>query len=235
MLLQREQACLFTAKRTDLNLTPSFQDVSLELSNELELLGLKLSSNLNFKTFIESKVQVAAKKLGILSKVAEFFTPEQLLNLYKAQVRSGVEYCSHLWAGAAKYQLSALDSIEKRAIRLIGNEALTTSKLHSLEHRRKVASLAVFYRIYHGECAEELHNLIPASPFYHRSSRRGAGLHPYVIDIPPIRTKRYASSFLVRTSREWNNLPACVFPDNYNLDLFKRKVNRHLLGQHVPS
>ncbi|XP_045497535.1 uncharacterized protein LOC123695674 [Colias croceus] len=223
------------AKRTGFGLTPSFQNVSLNLSNELELLGLTLSSSLNFKSFIESKVQVAAKKLGILSKVREFFTPEQLLNLYKAQVRSGVEYCSHLWAGAAKYQLNALDSIEKRAIRLIGNESLTACKLHSLEHRRNVASLAVFYRIFHGECAEELHNLLPAAPFYHRGTRRRAGLHPYVIDIPPIRTKRFASSFLMRTGKEWNNLPASVFPRNYNLDLFKRNVNRHLLGKHAPS
>ena len=32
--------------------------------------------------FIESKTKLAAKQLGILAKVQQYFTPEQLFNLY---------------------------------------------------------------------------------------------------------------------------------------------------------
>ncbi|CAH2217918.1 jg18815 [Pararge aegeria aegeria] len=72
--------------------------------------------------------------------VKRYFTSEQDLTLYQAQIRSCMEYCSHLWDGSAKYQL----------------DALANKKLQSLEHRRKVACLSVFYRIYFGECAQEL-------------------------------------------------------------------------------
>ncbi|XP_026330574.1 uncharacterized protein LOC113238064 [Hyposmocoma kahamanoa] len=133
----KTQACLFSAKRSPFDLTPTFRGVSVPVTDRLELLGMTLSANLNFGASIESKAQTAAKKLGILNKVKRYFSPGQLLTLYKAQVRSCMEYCSHLWDGSAKYQLEALDSIDRRARRLIGDDELEY-KLHSLAHRRKV-------------------------------------------------------------------------------------------------
>ncbi|XP_063378573.1 uncharacterized protein LOC134665528 [Cydia fagiglandana] len=226
----KTQACLFSAKRSPFDLTPSFRGASVPIADSLELLGMELSSVLGFGSFIESKAQTAARKLGVLNKVKRYFTPGQLLTLYKAQVRSCMEYCSHLWDGSAKYQLAALDSVERRARRMIGDKKLT-AKLQTLAHRRKVASLSVFYRLHFGECAQELHELIPPSPFYHRTFRRTAGFHPYLVDIPPIRTKRFASTFLMRTAKEWNSLPASIFPCSYNPATFKSRVNRHLLGE----
>ena len=231
----KTQACLFTAKRSRLDQTPTFRGASVPVKDRLELLGMELTSNLNFGASIELKAQLAAKKLGILNRVKRYFTPGQLLTLYKAQVRSCMEYCSHLWDGSAKYQLAALDSVERRAKRLIGDVKLVNAKLHSLTHRRKVACLSVFYRLYFGECAQELHDLIPPAPFYHRTSRRTANYHPYLIAIPPIRTKRFQTSFIMRTAKEWNSLPASVFPNAYNPNLFKVRVNRLLLGKLAPS
>ncbi|XP_063362860.1 uncharacterized protein LOC134651689 [Cydia amplana] len=176
----KTQACLFTAKRSQFTLAPTFQNVSLPVTNHLELLGLSLKPNLNFGSTIESRAKTAAKKLGVLFKVRRYFTPNQLLSLYQAQVRSCMEYCCHLWDGSAKYQLAALDSIERRAHRLLGDDPAVKSKLQSLDHRRRVACLSVFYRIHSGECAQELHDLIPPSPFHHRTSRRGERMHPYL-------------------------------------------------------
>ncbi|CAH2090623.1 unnamed protein product [Euphydryas editha] len=93
----KTQACVFSSKRSPLHLAPTFRNVSVEITDFLQLLGVELSSNLNFGQHIESKAKTAAKKLGILSKVRRYFTSEQLLQLYQAQVRSCMEYCCHLW------------------------------------------------------------------------------------------------------------------------------------------
>ncbi|KAJ0180403.1 hypothetical protein K1T71_003807 [Dendrolimus kikuchii] len=146
----KTQACLFSAKPSLFDLTPTFRGVSITLTDRLQFLGISLTPTLSFGTYIESLAQVAAKKLCVLAKVREYFTSEQLLNLYQAQVRSCIEYCSHLWDGSAKYQLEALESIEKRARKLVGNDRLFYARLQNLEHRRKVVGLTVFYRIHFG-------------------------------------------------------------------------------------
>nr|CAH7756049.1 unnamed protein product [Callosobruchus chinensis] len=48
-----------------------------------------------------------------------------------------MEYCSHIWGADAPTTLSILDAAQRRAIRLIGDPALTCH-LQPLSHRRAV-------------------------------------------------------------------------------------------------
>nr|CAH7718128.1 unnamed protein product [Callosobruchus chinensis] len=52
-------------------------------------------------------------------------------------MRPSLEYCSHVWGAAASTILSILDAVQRRAIRLIGDPALTC-QLQPLSHRRGV-------------------------------------------------------------------------------------------------
>ena len=75
----------------------------------------------NWNDHISTAAKAAARKLGLLFRSRRYYTPSQLLTLYKAQIRPCLVYGSHLWRGASKHSLATLDAIQKRAIKLIGD------------------------------------------------------------------------------------------------------------------
>lgn len=224
---RKTQVCAFTCKKSPFSPLPNLQGIPLSMRNDLSILGVDIRCDLNPRNHIEGVISATSRRVGILNKVRRFFTPGQLYRLYKAQVRPGMEYCSHLWDGSAQYLLDALDGLQRRAIRIV-NDADVTSNLESLQLRRDVASLSVFYRLYHGECSEELFSLIPSSPFLNRTTRAGLRSHSLTVQTISARTKKFANSFLCRTVKLWNCLPSHVFPPSYNPGSFRRSVKKHL-------
>nr|CAH7760841.1 unnamed protein product [Callosobruchus chinensis] len=89
----------------------------------------------------EEQEQKAKKKKKLWEKSRKYFSPSNLLTLYKAQIRPSLEYCSQMWEVAALTNLSILDAVQRRAIRLIGDPALTCH-LQPLSHRRAVGDLS---------------------------------------------------------------------------------------------
>ena len=132
----------------------------LDISSSITQLGLSISSNLTWKPHINSIAKHASQKLGFLSRARGYFSPSQLLTIYKSQIRPSLEYCSHVWGGAPKSSLHLLHRVQSKATRLINNPNLTDS-LQSLSHRRLVADLSIFYRYFHGHCSQEIKNIIP--------------------------------------------------------------------------
>nr|CAH7764863.1 unnamed protein product [Callosobruchus chinensis] len=92
---------------------------------------------------LSSIATAAGKKLGYLFRARKYFSPSNLYTLYKAQRRPNLEYWSDIWGVAAPTTLSILDAVQRRAIRLIGDPALTCH-LYPLSHRHAVGDHSVF-------------------------------------------------------------------------------------------
>nr|CAH7758625.1 unnamed protein product [Callosobruchus chinensis] len=122
---------------------------ALPRSHSLKLLGVSITENIIWHGHVLSIATAAGKKLGYLFRARKYFSPSNLLTLYKAQRRPNLEYCSHIWEAAASTTLSMLDAVQKRAIRLIGDPALTCH-LQPLCRRRTVGDLSLFYRYSNG-------------------------------------------------------------------------------------
>ena len=70
-----------------------------------------------------------------------------------------MEYNSHVWAGASRSVLKLLDRVQERAKVLI-NDNRVSNCIDSLEHRRNVACVSLFYRYYNGRCSQEIRSLV---------------------------------------------------------------------------
>ena len=202
-----------------------FNDTQLSPSSTMNILGLSFTKNLNWKSHISSLAKTASRKLGVLWRLRPFFSPSQLLALYRGLIRPCMEYVSHVWGGSTHTAL--LNRVESKAFRLINSSPLTDC-LQSLNHRRNVASLALFYRYFHAHCSSELANCMPPPLPRPRCTRLSTHSHPYSVHLPNARVNQYLYSFIPFTGKLWNSLPVSIFPLSYDLNLFKRRVTRHL-------
>nr|CAH7723070.1 unnamed protein product [Callosobruchus chinensis] len=161
----------------------------------------------------------AGKKLRYLVRPRKYFSPSNLLTLYKGQIRPSLEYCSHIWGAAAPTTLSIIiDAVQRRATRLIGDPALTCYLL-PLFHRHAVGELSLFYRYLNGFCSSELTSIIPPLSKPARCTRGTFSSLPRAVIL-------HKSKTVPRVSRAWNGLPGDVLVESASVGLFKSRVNK---------
>ena len=202
--------------------------------SSIDILGVKITKNLSWTEHIQNIYKTASQKLGLLYKTKPYFNDEQLLTIYKSHIRSQMEYCSPVWGGGGGVALALLDRLQNRACRLINNPLLT-SNLPSLQLRRDVASLSLFYRYYHGHCSEELFSIIPPPIARRRVTRNMEIAHGCSLDPPTCRLSTFQNSFLPRMVKLWNSLTQSCFPGDYNLQLFKQRCFNYLSTVRIRS
>ena len=116
----------------------------LQEQSSFKILRLTFSSKLDLGSYIISIAKTASKKIGALIRSMKFLSPEVALYLYKSTIRSCMEYCCYVWAGAPSSYLKLLDKIQKQICRSVGPSL--AASLEPLADRRSVASLSLFYR-----------------------------------------------------------------------------------------
>jgi len=208
--------------RTPPHIELLINDTQIDVGEYINCLGLHINDALSWRSHILSLVSSAARKLGALFRVRRFFTSAQLHKIYISGIRPGIEYCAHIWGGSSSTWM--LEKVDRRAKRLIADHVISAG-LQSLQHRRDVASLSIFYRYYHGFASLEAIALMPPPAPLRRVTRGLLRNHRFAVDPPRCRIERRHRSFIPRTAILWNRLPPDIFPDDYNMNAFKRRIN----------
>ena len=123
------------------------------------MLGLSLSFKLDWGSYIVSTARPVSKKIGALISSMNFLFPEVALYLHKYAIRSCIEYCCHVQAGAPSCYLGMLDKLQKQVCETV--DPILAASLEPLGHHRNVGSLSLFCRYYFGRCSSKLTELVP--------------------------------------------------------------------------
>ena len=212
-----------------------FQGQRLAEESSLTIVGVTINKTLNWDDHIHAIAQRAGQRSGALVRCSSVLPPSASLSAYKNFVRSTMEYCSPVWAGAAACHLSLLDRVQRRALWACcidpDNISLCNElAVQTLGHRRAVASLCVLHRMITGVAPQPLTSLCPDYHTALQRTRSAAEHHNYHLTEHRSRTGRHRASFLPSTVGRWNGLaPTVLARHPQSLQGFKNSVNAALL------
>ena len=130
-----------------------------------KLLGVYLSDNLTWNEHVTHIVKKGSMRLYAIRALKKCrLTDRQLILVYCIIIRSVLEYASLAWAGLMQYLSDQIESIQKRALRIIFpslcyEDALKISGLILLRQRREDASITFLKRSY--SSSDLLRSLLP--------------------------------------------------------------------------
>ena len=110
----RTQLVLFDQSKNTGAIDVKMDGSFLEEKSSFKMLGLTFSSKLDWGSYTVSIAKTASKKIGALIRPMKFLSPVVSLYLYKFTIRSCMEYCCHVWAGAPSCYLELLDKLQKQ-------------------------------------------------------------------------------------------------------------------------
>ena len=100
---------IFSCKKTKITHPKLiFNGFELSQHNEVKHLGLILESDLSFKKHIYGKINKAKHCLSLIKHVSKFFPLKTLSHMYKALIRSHLDYCDIVYHTQAVYSQNGM-------------------------------------------------------------------------------------------------------------------------------
>ena len=170
-------------------------------------LGVVIDNKLNFERHIDVAVNKAYSMLGTIKRTFTSLTPAIFIPLYKALVRSHLEYGHEIWNPWKKGEIEKLEKVQRRATKMVTGlrntcyeDRLRTLNMPTLAHRRLRGDLIIMYKLAHGYIKSSI-----SVPYSTNKSLRG---HPLKLETGRFNTKGRRHFLCNRVVNVWNSLPA---------------------------
>ena len=195
-------------------------------------LGVHIDSNLNFHEHISKTASKARTLAGMINRTISFKTPEIMIPLYKALVRSVAEYANPVWCPFKKKDIKCIEDIQRHFTRRVFgmrgleyNQRLKKLKLPSLEFRRLRGDLLECYKILHNIYDPLTTNtLLTHSSLTTSTTTRS---HDFKLVKGRVNGNKFQHFFTNRIINVWNRLPNEVV-NAKTINSFKNLIDKTL-------
>ena len=222
---------IISRKRSQNHPPLHFMNKELQPTDSITLLGVTITKTLSWSQHISGIVKKTARRLYILGRSRNLLPHHARIIIYKAYIRPLMEHASPIWYGAGSTSLRLLDKLQNKALRLLEIDEPFKFGIVPLSHRKNAASLCVFYRHFFLQPSIELTDILPGVAPCVRTTRSTTRGHPYCVKMSRSRTELHLNSYIPRTSRLWNSIPASAFPVSPYMGVFKKAVKTFLMNQ----
>ncbi|KAK3869652.1 hypothetical protein Pcinc_025056 [Petrolisthes cinctipes] len=224
---------LLVVSRTRHDIRLFFNGAFLTPSRELKILGVTYDDKLTFKPHIMQLARTAAGQLASLRRISWLLDNRGRELLYKAQIRSSLEYSCLTWGGAAPSHIAVLDKVQRRAERIIWDgQQRQPGALQCLQHRRDVAGLTTFFK---AQVKRTPHlNQLRQAERHTEVLTRTVAAEPGALALPRSHSTHHQRQFTQVYTRLWNCLlasdscPNNLTNNTVGLQRFKVLVHRWL-------
>ena len=123
---------------------------------EVEVLGITIDRNLNFKGHIKNICRKAGQKLSALLRISSHINTDKKSLLYKSIIKSQFAYCPLVWMFCFRQSNNLINKVHERVLKLIyqenSNFEVLLEKQHDFSiHQRNVQVLMTeIYKIVNG-------------------------------------------------------------------------------------
>jgi Reverse transcriptase (RNA-dependent DNA polymerase)/Endonuclease-reverse transcriptase len=203
-----------SSKRITLDSEYKVMDHPLSQVSSYKYLGLTLTEKLNWNPHINSVISKANQVLYVTKRALSKSTPNVKETAYKSIVRPVLEYSASVWDPYQVGQINALEMIQRRAARFCLNRyqrmdsvssMIDELQWDSLAARRKASRLSTFCRVFNNQDGlTDLNSHIVRAPQNLRNS------HQFKVHSITCRQNYGHYSFIPRSIRDWNSLPADI-------------------------
>ena len=206
----------------------SLQGKPVEEVSEHKLLGVIIDNELSWKAHTTALCKRLSGKLYTLSKLKLFLDYDSRKMFVNAHIRCHIDYASTVWDGCGAGQLSALNSLHRRAAKLI----LPDPDISTDQKLQHIGMLPLKTHLLYNKCIfmyKFWNNRLPKylSPFFQRSGS-WYGLTHKLFLLPLPRIEMFKSSLSFSGSSAWNQL-SITLKSYHTLSKFKSALMKSLL------
>ena len=198
--------------------------VNVEQVEEHQHLGITVDNKLRWGTHTDTLWKTLSKRVFLLSELKYIVDTDTLKLFFNAHIKSHLDYASVVWGGCSDALKKRLNSLLRRAGKLI----LPDKNLTTDQKLNKTGILSLHKQLDYNKGVFMCRALTNNAPVYisslykapHSSSRNN------YLQLPKPRTDLFRTSIAFSGALFWNNLPVNL--DHVTLSSFKRNLREHL-------